>query len=644
MPRTNSEDDFGGSLTSDASEDEFGLGPSSPIQATTAFGDAASKGPGRLNTDIYSNPTEAIVGKDGNPRTPPPLKSPKSPKSQAVRSPKSARSFPRHSVSDGPLLGDSVASTLKGADRFRHVVKKVMQMHRTTTSFGAFGGAGAEPGIDPRRTSATLAYGHIREACSIQVVDYSSVQSKFQTFDNKSFVEFLNNKKASARPDRSKVRWIAIGGISWDVISSLALAYDLHPLSLEDVLHRRHGHIRSKADYYSRHLFIRLLCHTLGNPSDDPLDIAPVMYQSTNITDAPRSMSPGGYDFNEKGDENGDISSGGSLPRRRTTMMSRKETKQPDIEHGPKEELTLLDRTDSTTEALLNLEELKSGQRVNVIHRNFFTFLMRDGTLISIHQTPSAAFFAPIMARLRTRDTVLRTTADASLLLQSLLDLIVDQAMEIVEEYRKTILKLESNILLKPKMKSVRQLHILSGDLSAHKLTIEPIKPLIYGLRRYDLDRCIAVAVSSADTAEEAAAETKKVTGYMSHKSKVYLADVHDHVEYIISSLEMFAGVSENLINYTFNMASYQMNEVMRVFTLVTIIFLPLTFLSGYFGMNFNQDHFPALHHGDIFFWEVALPILAVVIPIFMWSDIIRGKHYVEKHYLRRSTVPTRRF
>jgi len=97
------------------------------------------------------------------------------------------------------------------------------------------------------------------------------------------------------------------------------------------------------------------------------------------------------------------------------------------------------------------------------------------------------------------------------------------------------------------------QVHILSGDLSAHKLTLEPLKSLIYGLRRYDLDRCVAVAASSAETPEEAAAEAKRVVGYMSHKSKVYLADVHDHVEYIISSLEMFAGVSENLINYTFN-------------------------------------------------------------------------------------------
>jgi Mg2+ and Co2+ transporter CorA len=83
-------------------------------------------------------------------------------------------------------------------------------------------------------------------------------------------------------------------------------------------------------------------------------------------------------------------------------------------------------------------------------------FLLRDGTLISIHQTPTPAFAEPILNRLRTRDTVLRTTADPSLLLESILDLVVDQAVEVVEAYQKKILKLEHDILLKPKMKSVR--------------------------------------------------------------------------------------------------------------------------------------------------------------------------------------------
>jgi hypothetical protein len=59
--------------------------------------------------------------------------------------------------------------------------------------------------------------------------------------------------------------------------------------------------------------------------------------------------------------------------------------------------------------------------------------------------------------------------------------------------------------------------HILSGDLILHKRTLDPIKTLIYGLRRYDLDRCTALIDASQ------LASVGKVEGFMSHKSKIYL-------------------------------------------------------------------------------------------------------------------------
>lgn len=83
-------------------------------------------------------------------------------------------------------------------------------------------------------------------------------------------------------------------------------------------------------------------------------------------------------------------------------------------------------------------------------------------------------------------------------------------------------------------------------------------------------------------------------------KLKLPQADVYDHMDFALTSLDMFAGISENLINYAFNvsclvhsvlqpaltlrqMASYEMNIVMSRLTLVSIIFLPLTLLTGYF-------------------------------------------------------------
>ena len=77
------------------------------------------------------------------------------------------------------------------------------------------------------------------------------------------------------------------------------LSTDIHPLALEDVLHQR-GQSRSKVDYYSKHLFLRILCHQLGDPDElnpDP-SISPA-YGST-LTDLPRSSSPSPFTENDK--------------------------------------------------------------------------------------------------------------------------------------------------------------------------------------------------------------------------------------------------------------------------------------------------------------------------------------------------------
>lgn len=94
--------------------------------------------------------------------------------------------------------------------------------------------------------------------------------------------------------------------------------------------------------------------------------------------------------------------------------------------------------------------------------------------------------------------------------------------------------------------------HILSGDLILYKRTLGPVKTVIYGLRRYDVDRCAALI---DDSSSSAANPSPRVVGFMSHKSKIYLADVYDHMDHVMTSLDMYAAMSENLINYTFNVS-----------------------------------------------------------------------------------------
>ncbi|KAG8894391.1 hypothetical protein FRB99_001310, partial [Tulasnella sp. 403] len=564
--------------------------------------------------------------------------------------------------------------------RFRAAVLKVIRLNKMR------GLSDDEPGVDVGSDTAAAIYGHIRERCSIEVTDYGPTKCRSTKLTNEALANHIAHESRT-RPLWAKVRWINIGGISWDVMKALALRYEIHPLVIEDILHGRQTY-SSKADYYTKHLFIRMLCHTLKAEDDDSPNIKvphavksvdrsrtgststpPPTYTSTT-TEPPATGAEKYVD-----DEEVEVEQRPKMPRRTTAPPAPGDPKArlkslasaslfgaqpwaaPGALEGDEEkawaksvypdlgrpstmrsnarkysyqlasmfESNIDTQRQSATQATVN--ELKKGERVEVKLRNLYIIMFRDGmkfifpkrgayliilllrprlsgTLISIHQDPHTTFFDPILARLRQRDTLLRNTADVSLLLQAIIDLLVDHAVKVVDKYHEQILKFERDILTKPKMNTVRFLHIASGDLTMHKRTLSPLKALIYGLRRYDLDRCIAQANSSEPGFDE-----KKVVGFMSHKSKIYLADVMDHMEYILASLEMFESITENLIAYTFNIVSYDMNTTMKTLTIATVIFFPLTFLTGYFGMNF-QEMLSVQAHSEAFFWTLAIPVM----------------------------------
>ncbi|KAF8910196.1 hypothetical protein CPB84DRAFT_1821600 [Gymnopilus junonius] len=541
----------------------------------------------------------------------------------------------------GGLDHPSGWGTFPPKQRFRTAVCKVMSMQRGTTLLGNISaGIGAEPGINPRRAIVDAQYSHIHEACEIEIMDYSAVRNTTRKMNNEEFVRFLGDLESDDLPARDpwvKVRWVSIGGISWDVIKALAIKYHLHPLSLGDIFHG-HSHTHSKADYYTRHLFLRVLCHEVA--ADEP-PFGPHSFTRVPRTASPEPMYPpsDGEKMGDKLAESDDLTKYGSGPTSNdATLVQRWSNKPTSILPTNRTDLKEKEAAKQQTRAKRRKDEaavhaLKKGDRVHVNVSPMFFFLFRDGTFISISQSPNLRFTAPISFRLRSRDTVLRKSADPSLLLHAMLDLVVDRAIEVVDSYHTLLIKFEREILLRPKMRTVENLHIMSGDLILHKRTLDPIKSLIYGLRRYDVDRCAALIDSSNPDNKDV-----KVVGFLSHKAKIYLADVFDHTEYILTSVDMFAGIAENLIAYSFNVASYEMNDVMPRLTIATIVCLPLTLLTGYFGMNFHP-FWSVDNNSDLLFWKIALPIMVVVIPLALWDDMIKGWHYIQKKVLLKHSL-----
>lgn len=106
--------------------------------------------------------------------------------------------------------------------------------------------------------------------------------------------------------------------------------------------------------------------------------------------------------------------------------------------------------------------------------------------------SPYSGVLDPIYMRLESPEGLLRRTGDSSMLLEALLDVVVDIAIEINQAFEAEILKIEASCLVKPQMESVRHLHIISSQLTRIKRTLAPLSHVLYTMRDQDNQRALA--------------------------------------------------------------------------------------------------------------------------------------------------------
>ncbi|CAJ0635232.1 17212_t:CDS:10 [Entrophospora sp. SA101] len=404
---------------------------------------------------------------------------------------------------------DEISDTNSEKNKWKAMTKKVIVARRLLT-VDNFHSPGRDPGIDPKNVDYDINY-----PCSIFVSDFGEDEVVYSgKFSNKDLEGFLEKD----RPDKTNVRWINVNGISWDVIKTLALKFDLHPLSIEDALQNTR---RTKLDQYQNHIYISLLLHTLNN---EDVESDPERDDSSIIEGKENAKS---FSYNSRKDF---------------------------LLHGHQE-----------GSRYLETHKLLRKLKLNVFVEQVSIFLLKDETLLTIFQHDGKPVYKPILARINQPKTLLRTAHDASLLMEAVIDTVVDLAMPIVDSYRHQIADLEGKLLIRPKMTYSHELHMISGELVLLKRTLGPVQSLVTLLREH---------------------EDKK--DFISSLAKTYFMDVADHCNEIVDNLDTMTKISENLVNLT--------NENMRIIAIISVVFMPMTFIAGYFGMNFQLD-FAALYY-----------------------------------------------
>jgi len=196
------------------------------------------------------------------------------------------------------------------------------------------------------------------------------------------------------------------------------------------------------------------------------------------------------------------------------------------------------------------------------------SFFLGPNFVISIQEDGAEDLFEPIRRRLRQNGSRLRTK-DSDYLLYALIDVVVDRKFPVLERIGERIEQLDNELLEKPSRAAVGEIHEMKRDLLVVRRFCWPEREVIGWLLRD---------------------EASLIGG----ESRTYLRDCYDHAVQIIDLLETYREMVAMQMEVYLSAISHRLNEIIRVLTVISTIFIPLTFITSLYGMNF--DAMPELH------------------------------------------------
>jgi magnesium transporter len=201
--------------------------------------------------------------------------------------------------------------------------------------------------------------------------------------------------------------------------------------------------------------------------------------------------------------------------------------------------------------------------------------------------------FEQIRERLRRKRGRIRRMG-ADYLAYALIDAIIDRYFIVLEKLDERIESLESDLMSNPDPETMQSIHYFKRELIFLRKSVWPLREMVGALER---------------------GESNLIQG----KTIVFLGDLYDHTIQVIDTIEIFRDMVTGMMDVYLSSISNRMNLVMKVLTIIATIFIPLTFLAGIYGMNF--EFMPELK------WHWGYPIvllimllIAVIMMIYFWK------------------------
>jgi len=187
--------------------------------------------------------------------------------------------------------------------------------------------------------------------------------------------------------------------------------------------------------------------------------------------------------------------------------------------------------------------------------------------VITFQEVPDGDPFKGVRERIRKSKGKIRSRK-ADYLSYAILDAAIDSFFPVIDERSDEIESVEAEILERPSSYALKKVHTLKQELIMIRRSLWPLREVLNSLIRDTSDR-------------------------ITDETKLFLRDCYDHTSLALDLTETYRELCSDLADLYLSNISNKLNEVMKFLTIITTIFVPLTFMVGVYGMNFDPDSSP---------------------------------------------------
>lgn len=240
-----------------------------------------------------------------------------------------------------------------------------------------------------------------------------------------------------------------------------------------------------------------------------------------------------------------------------------------------------------------------------------FSLFLGKNFVLTFLEDPGDCFES-VRERLRSANSHLRVSGPGYLA-YALIDAVVDAYFPLIEHFGERLDRLEDRVVARPGRHAIAEIHEAKHELRALRRAVWPLREAVNSLVR--------------DPSE-----------LLDDETRVHLRDCYDHVVQIIDLVETYRELCADMSDLYLSSLSNRMNEIMKVLTVIATIFMPLSFITGVYGMNFRTNRSPwnmpelSWRYG----YPFALSLMAAVALGMVWFFYRRGWLGMESTATRR--------